>query len=321
MNTTKSVTSYVITITSEQAAQLEKHLRDKDWIFSEVPYSLWKASKGKVNVVAYQSGKLTVQGQGTADFVMFLLEPEILKKATFGYEKELGLKSADDPFELPPESFEPHAGVDESGKGDFFGPLVIAAVYVDDFSARKLIEFGVRDSKAIKSDVKIRQLAGIIRKTVQGQFAVVNVGNEAYNRLYDQFGNLNRLLAWGHARAIENILEKVPDCPRALSDKFAAESLIKNALLKNGQNIKLEQRVRAESDPAVAAASILAREVFINALDKAGTELGIKLPRGGAAQTDAAATEIFHKHGAQALRNLSKAHFKNFARVTGEKNS
>ncbi|MDD2404112.1 MAG: ribonuclease HIII [Victivallaceae bacterium] len=317
MNSEKTKTSYVVEVTEQQAFQLEKLLIEKGWVFSKVPYSRWKASKEKTSVVAYQSGKLTVQGQGTADFVMFVLEPDILKKAVFGYEKELGLKTEDQPAVLPPESFEPHAGVDESGKGDFFGPLVIAAVYVDEFSSRKLLEFGIKDSKAIKSDRKIFELAGIIRKTVQGKFAVVTVGNVAYNRLYGQFGNLNKLLAWGHARAIENILEKVPDCPRALSDKFAAENLIKDALMKHGRNIKLEQRVRAESDPAVAAASVLAREAFINSLKKNGEPIGMKLPRGGGVQADVVAAEIFHKHGEQVLVELCKKHFRNFKKVAG----
>lgn len=315
----KQPTSYVCTVTAEQAVELESLLRQKGWKFSEMPYSLWKAAGEKVNVVVYKSGKLTVQGQGTADFVMFILEPEILKQATFGYEKELGLEVPvkKEPVELPPESFEPHAGVDESGKGDFFGPLVIAAAYVDDFSARKLLEFGIRDSKAVKSDRKIRELANIIRKTLAGKFTRVAIGPVAYNRLYGKFGNLNRLLAWGHARAIENILERVPECPRALSDKFANESLIKNALMTNGRNIRLEQRVRAESDPAVAAASILAREAFIDALDKMGGELGMKIPRGGGVQADEAAAEIYRKSGRDGLLACCKAHFKNFTRQTG----
>ncbi len=318
MDPEKLPTSYVCTVTPEQSAELEAMLHAKGWKFSQVPYSLWKATLEKVNVVAYQSGKLTVQGQGTADFVMFILEPEILKQATFGYEKELGIekpRKKDEPAELPPESFKPHVGVDESGKGDFFGPLVIAAAYVDDFTSRKLIEFGIRDSKTVKSDKKIRDLAQIIRKTLNGKFALVAIGPSAYNRLYGQFKNLNRLLAWGHARAIENILEKVPDCPRALSDKFANESLIKNALMTNGRNIKLDQQVRAESDPAVAAASILAREAFINGMDKIGEELKIQIPRGGGVQADQAAAEIYHKLGEEALRGCCKVHFKNFTRL------
>ncbi len=318
MDETALPTSYTCTITPDQAAVLESILRAKDWKFSQVPYSLWKASADKVNVVAYQSGKLTVQGKGTGEFVLFILEPEILKQATFGYEQELGIKTAKSEPVLSEENFAPHAGVDESGKGDFFGPLVIAAAYVDDFSARKLLEFGVKDSKVIKSDRKIRELAAIIRKTLQGKCVKVVIGPETYNRLYGKFGNLNRLLAWGHARAIENILEAVPDCPRALSDKFAAESLIQSALMAKGRNIKLDQQVRAESDPAVAAASILAREIFINSLDRMGEELKMEIPRGAGTQADLTAAEIYHKFGEEKLRCFSKAHFKNFSKLTGE---
>lgn len=319
MDREKQPASYTCTVTGEQAAELEAMLRRKGWEFSQVPYSCWKAAGEQVGVVLYRSGKLTVQGRGTADFVMFILEPEILKQATFGYEKELGIEKPGkkEPAELPPESFQPHAGVDESGKGDFFGPLVIAAAYVDGVTARMLLEAGIRDSKAVKSDRKIREFAGMIRKILNGKFSRVVIGPAAYNRLYGQFGNLNRLLAWGHARAIENILEKVPDCPRALSDKFANESLIRNALMTQGRQIRLDQQVRAESDPAVAAASILAREGFIDALDKIGGELGMAIPRGGGVQADQAAAEIRRKSGEEALRGCCKNHFKNFIRLVG----
>jgi ribonuclease HIII len=319
MDPDKLPASYTCTVTAEQAADLEAMLRQKGWKFTQVPYSLWKAAGEQVNVVAYQSGKLTVQGRGAGEFVMFILEPEILKQATFGYEKELGIEKPGkkEPVELPPEAFLPHAGVDESGKGDFFGPLVIAAAYVDEPSARLLLAAGIRDSKTVKSDKKIRELSASIRKILQGKFTRVAIGPAAYNRLYGQFGNLNRLLAWGHARAIENILEKVPDCPRALSDKFASESLIRNALMTQGRLIRLDQQVRAESDPAVAAASILAREGFIDALDKIGGELGMTIPRGGGVQADQAAAEIFRKRGGAALRGCCKNHFKNFSRLAG----
>ena len=110
--------------------------------------------------------------------------------------------------------------------------------------------------------------------------SVVAIGPEKYNALYEKFGNLNKLLAWGHARTIENLLELRPDCPRALSDQFANPRLIQRALLEKGRGIELEQRTKAESDPAVAAASILAREQFIDWLRDAKRTWGVELPKG-----------------------------------------
>ena len=89
------------------------------------------------------------------------------------------------------------------------------------------------------------------------------IGPERYNDLYEKFGNLNKLLGWGHARVIENLLAKKPDCPRSLSDQFADAKVIQQSLLQHGRKIEIEQRTKAESDVAVTGASILAREAFI----------------------------------------------------------
>src|SRR5205085_11806046 len=176
-------------------------------------------------------------------FVQFELEPKVLGEARLGYEEVHS-----------PEMFESHFGVDESGKGDFFGPLVIAGVYVDRGIARKLLDAGVQDSKRIGSDAKIHALADAIRKNTMGLIDTVLIGPARYNELYQKFGNLNKLLGWGHARVIENLLGKKPDCPRALSDQFADARVVEQSLLGHGRKIDIQQRIRAESDIAVAAA-------------------------------------------------------------------
>jgi ribonuclease HIII len=143
----------------------------------------------------------------------------------------------------------------------------------------------------------------------------VTIGPEAYNRLYSQINNLNRLLAWGHARAIENILEKAPECPRVLSDKFGAEHLIRNALLKKGKEVILEQQVRAESDVAVAAASILARDTFLSQMDKLGKLLEMELPRGAGTIVEVTARDIAARFGIDVLNKYVKTHFKTMEKV------
>ncbi|UKI30505.1 MAG: ribonuclease HIII [Lentisphaeria bacterium] len=234
------------------------------------PYARWKAvnRQEKVSVAAYTSGKLVVQGGGTADFVSFLLEPEILHTFTFGLDD--GGAAA--------EPVDPHGGIDESGKGDFFGPLVIAGVYADAETGPELRKIGCCDSKLIHSSKRIMELAGKIRAVTGGRYAVVTLYPGTYNRLYREIGNLNRLLAWGHARTIENLLEKVPECPRMLSDKFGDERLIQRALLARGRTVQMDQRTKAESDVAVAAASILAREQFLKGMAKLSAEVGVPLP-------------------------------------------
>ena len=302
----KKVTSYVCTVTEEQAEQLRLLLDGRGWKFSEQPYARWKAELEKTNVVAYNSGKLTVQGGGTEDFVTFLLEPEILHTFTFGYEEE--------PAE---EAVDPHGGVDESGKGDFFGPLCIAGVYADEVTGPKLRAIGCCDSKLIKSSKKIMELSAGIREIAGNGWTAVVIGPESYNRLYAKFGNLNRLLAWGHARVIENLLEKVPACPRMLSDKFADERLIRRALLTRGREIRLDQRTKAESDVAVAAASILSREQFLRGMAKLEAEFGIELPRGAGPQVKAAGRSLIERFGASVFERCAKTHFKTWNELTG----
>jgi ribonuclease HIII len=307
-NTVPDSGSFTFKIDSAQAGKLRAILEEKGFTFREVPYTLFAAQKLKLSVNAYTSGKLLVQGRGAPEFVEFTIEPEIVGEAKLGYDEVHN-----------PEMFQPHLGIDESGKGDFFGPLVVAGVYVDGNLPRQLLELGVKDSKQITSDQKALDLADAIRDLVGlARCDVITILPERYNELYVKFRNLNRLLAWGHARVIENLLIRHPKCPRALSDKFADERLIQQALQEHGKKIILQQRTKAESDIAVAAASILARAAFLDRLKSLGEKVGTKLPKGASAQVKAAAREIVKKGGPDTLRSVSKFHFKTFAEVTGE---
>ncbi len=295
-----AVNSYTHPLTKDQAAKLRTLLADSGFQFNPKEYTLFFAKKNKLSVAVYEKGsKVLVQGKGVEEFVQFELEPKILGEAKLGYEEVHS-----------PEMFEPHFGVDESGKGDFFGPLVIAGAYVDHGIARELLDAGVQDSKRIGSDARIRALAETIRKSAAGLIETVLIGPQRYNELYEKFGNLNKLLGWGHARVIENLLGRKPDCPRALSDQFADARVVEQSLLRHGRKIDIQQRTQAESDIAVAAASILAREAFINWLERRGKELGLRLERGVSANVKETAKKLVEMSGAQALRELAKVHFR-----------
>jgi len=263
------------------------------------PYSVVGGKRPSCSIALYTSGKCLIQGKGAAEWVEFVMEPHILQQVAMGYDEV-----------LKPEFREPHLGVDESGKGDYFGPLVVAAVYVDPGIADRFKSLGVRDSKTVSSDAQIRKLAEGIRAAVGGRYALITVGPEAYNRLYATMGNVNKLLAWGHARAIENALEKVPDCPRAVSDQFGPTHRIEQALLKKGKNIRLEQRPRAEDDPAVAAASILARAGFIDGLKALSQQYEMTVPKGASELVKQAARNLIERFGPPVLRKTCKLHFK-----------
>jgi len=292
--------SYTHPLSPEQANRLRALLDELGFEFWPKQYTLFFAQKNKLSVAVYEKGpKVLVQGKGVEEFVQFELEPKIFGEAKLGYEEVYA-----------PEMFEAHFGVDESGKGDFFGPLVISGVYVDRGIARKLLDAGVQDSKRIGSDARIRTLGQIIRKTAGGLIETVLIGPERYNELYEKFGNLNSLLGWGHARVIENLLARKPDCPRALSDQFADARVIKQSLLQHGRKIDIQQRPKAESDIAVAAASILAREAFIGWLERRGKELGLRLERGVSASVKETAKKLVEKSGPRRLREVAKVHFR-----------
>jgi ribonuclease HIII len=307
----KPLTIYTTKLTDAQAAALENYVREEGFTFREVPYAKFAAEKNKTNVVFYQSGKLVVQGKGTQEFVEFVLEPQILQEVKLGYETVLN-----------PELLAPRIGVDESGKGDFFGPMCIAGVYVNESVIASWKDVGIRDSKNISSDRRIAELADVIRKTPGCVQTVVPIGNEAYNRLYHKMGSVNLVLAWGHARVIENLMvnaaRMIPPPVRAISDQFAYDkAVVGKALMNLGRTIELVQRHKAEEDIAVAAASILARNEFVTRLSALCKQFEMTLPKGASAAVDAAAKEFIAKHGVENLPKVAKMHFRTALRAQG----
>ena len=307
----KPLSSYTSKLTDEQAAALRAHLQDHGFKFREVPYARFAAEKEKLNAVFYESGKLVLQGKGTQEFIEFVLEPEILKEARLGYEAVLN-----------PDLLLPRLGVDESGKGDFFGPMCIAGVYVNASVVKAWEDVGVRDSKNFSSDKRIGEVAEVIRKTAGCVCSVVPIGNEAYNRLYEKMRSVNTLLAWGHARVIENLMGQKhrmdPPPVRAISDQFASnKQTVANALMSLGRQVELVQRHKAEADLAVAAASILARDEFVTRLARLEKEFEMKFPKGASAAVDAAAKDFVAKYGAANLAKVAKLHFRTALRAQG----
>jgi ribonuclease HIII len=307
----KPLTSHTCKLTDAQAQALNAALRARDWKPRTVPYARFAFESDKCNVVFYESGKLVVQGKGAQEFIEFVLEPEILKEVKLGYETVLN-----------PDLLLPRFGVDESGKGDFFGPLCIAGVYVNAKVIEAWKDKGIRDSKNISGDKKIHELADLIRKTAGCVVDTVVIGNEAYNRLYSRMKSVNTMLAWGHARVIENLMGKRyhmnPAPVRAISDQFAAsKTVIEKALMNAGREIELVQRHKAEEDIAVAAASILARDEFVKGIARLEHQFEMKFPKGASAAVDAAAKQFVETRGAEELAKVSKLHFRTALRAQG----
>ena len=291
--------SFTFELSETQQAALIMILEGGNFKAATVPYAIIAADGDHCRIVLYQSGKCVVQGKGAQEFVTFTLEPLVLLAAQVGYEDVLN-----------PEALAPHIGVDESGKGDFFGPMVVASAYTDETTTRQMREIGVRDSKKITSDKRIIEIAREIRKILGNRYTLIQIGPAKYNQLYSKMHSVNAMLAWGHARAIENMLEIVPQCPRAISDQFGSKEQVQRALMQKGRKIELIQQHRAEADLAVAAASILAREAFVLGLQRLGEQHGVKLPKGASDLVQNAAVELMRKTSPQILVETAKCHFR-----------
>lgn len=299
--------SFTYKLTEDQQTALILILESGNYRPTEVPHTIISATTGDCNINLYTSGKCLVQGKGAEDFVTFVMEPTVLQNAKHGYEDVLN-----------PERREAHMGIDESGKGDLFGPLVIAGVYVDETVIDKMREMDVKDSKQITSDKKALALGRDLRKLLEKRFSIVKIGPQAYNRLYSQMRNVNVLLSWGHARAIENLLDLVPGCQRAISDQFGRKDQVEKALMKKGRKIELIQMHKAESDIAVAAASIIARETFLRSLIDMGKKYDIEMAKGASEAVKKAAVQLVRKNGPEVLLETAKCHFKTVDEVLAE---
>lgn len=290
---------FVANVPVVEANRLHKDLNEMGYTFSKPPYTIFQAKKSNVSCTFYESGKFVVQGKGMDEFIEFYLEPQILKTFSFTHAPVL---------DLTKHSFDERIGIDESGKGDFFGPLCVAGVYGGKSEIERLAKMGVRDSKEIK-DPEIIKLGREIESFCSHY--VIRLNPIKYNELYPKFGNLNTMLAWAHATTIENLVHKT-GCRNVTIDQFAHESVVKKALKgkKELGEIVLSQQHRGEADIIIAAASILARKGFIMALSEMEKKYGMKFPKGASSGTIKAGREYVRKYGEEALPEVGKMHFK-----------
>lgn len=300
-------------------------------------YAFWEIKHKDFTAVFYNSSKFVIQGKNI-DVLLEKLSEKFSSLFTFHVsQKQTSPKKINGgatPLLISHPL--PYIGTDESGKGDFFGPLCVAGVMITEKNRPIFEDLGIKDSKTLKDADMLKMAVQIQKHSV---YSVVCMSNAKYNELYAKFKNLNKLLAWGHARVIENILEKT-DCERrleaetalsagtpfnasnqeqpceyALSDKFGDESLILNALQKRGQKIQLEQRTKAESDIAVAAASVLARATFVQKMKTMENFYGCRFPKGCNNIVKSSAGEFIQKYGKERLVEVCKAHFKTYNEV------
>ena len=264
--------------------------------------------KDRIPVGLYESGKTLVQGRPGA--LQSALKNWQDTRARAGKQADLPLMPASPQSSIGPVvdyTGMPRIGGDESGKGDYFGPLVLAVVYVDARTEPELNRLGARDSKQL-SDRRMLAMAEEIKRLCP--HLVLALEPPRYNELYAQRANLNALLGWGYAWLLEQLLGKV-SCKLAIIDKFGDESFIRGRVQEKGRALTIEQRVRGEGDTAVAAASILARARFVQGMEQLSQRVGYTLPKGA---SDLAilttGRELVARYGEEILAQVAKTHFK-----------
>lgn len=284
---------FTTTIDLSLKEKLKNDLLDQGFTLSEAPYAFFSAKKQGISCNLYLSGKLTVQGKGKEEFITYYLEPEILHNLSFTHP-EVGMDMS------------ARIGLDEAGKGDFFGPLCIAGFYAKEGEVEALLKLGVRDSKRM-TDSAVLALSTKLKASFP--YKILRLLPETYNRLYSKFHNLNRMLAWAHTTVLEELSTKT-ECKKAILDQFADENLVLSFLQQKKLTIDLTQRHRGEEDPVVAAASILARASFLEGLAELGERFQVELPKGASSVVITVGKKILAKHGPDILPSLCKTHFK-----------
>ena len=291
--------SLTVKIDPARADALRDRFRDAGWRFDATPpdYAIWGARLPHVRAVLYSSGKMVLQGRDAAHAA-----EEFLGQAPAAGAPSRAIRV-------------PTAGSDEAGKGDFLGPLVVAATLVKPGQEGWIAELGIRDSKTM-SDLQVFEAAIVVRQTLP--HAVLSLAPPKYAEMHAAMGaNLNRLLAWAHGQVLETLLAR-PDAAGAVLvvvDQFAKGSLMRNSLGPRAKALALEERPRAEDNAAVAAASVLARDGFLAGLRTLGVEVGVTLAKGAGPPADAAARRVLAKGGVALLARVAKMHFKNAEKV------
>jgi ribonuclease HIII len=295
----KKLSTYSLKLDDSQMEKLRSVLSGRGWEAFDVPYARYAFKGRDCNVTAYESGKLVIAGKGTEEFVTMTLEPDVTMAPKLGYDEV-----------LHPDWFELHAGLDESGKGDFFGPVVAATVIADKTAVEGWIKAGVKDSKRIV-DSQIIRLDKLIRETHGVAVATCLCGMAKYNLLMSRpRANLNRLLAWQHATALAQALSR-KRAPRGLLDQFTKQPLVQRELAKMGvRDFDLAMRTKAEEDPVVAAASVVARAEYVRQMHALSKQFGGPLQKGAGPLVKEQAAQIIERFGARALGTFAKLHFR-----------
>jgi len=314
-----SQTTLSIKRPAADAPRFRARLTEAGFDFRDLAHAFWQARAPGLIVSFYRSGKVVFQGRAAEVWVEELTgeaPPTKAPKTSASTSTSAGSPNPGGRWgaalaKLPAPAPTAWIGIDETGKGDFFGPLCACAARVDLDQIGWLAEVGVGDSKKL-TDKKVLTIADRLRDAIPHE--VVRIGPARYNQLYAEFGNLNKLLAWAQAKAADTLLERV-DAELILSDQFAKAEIVPRYFGDRAKALRYQQRTKAEDDPAVAVASIFARAAFVRAMARLSREIGVDLAKGAGSPVIAAAHRLVAQKGEGALAEVAKLHFKTTKQV------
>jgi len=298
----------VVKVPAPDQGPLRDRLSVGTFEFRTVPHALFSVKGEGTVATLYKSGKFVIQSADPEAFLAAYTDLSVTP-APEQSAAERQLARIDEPV----------IGSDETGKGDYFGPLVVCAVYLEPADVAEIKEAGIVDSKRLTD-----KRAGLLGAWLRGRvpFSIQRLDPPEYNRVYPTYRGLNPLLADLHGRAVRDLIETLAtrrhaaggnDPLRVVVDQFAHESVMLRAL--RGTEVRLEQAPRAEANPAVAAASVIARQEFLACMNELSTEFGADLRKGAGTLVDDAGRELVRTHGAEVLTQVAKMHFKNTQKI------
>lgn len=307
MKGVKKMSNIVIQLNSTEQAKVHAYYAS-DKVDRNAPGVIFAAKSNGTSITSYKSGKVMFQGGNAENEANRWGTPNTPKTTTSSKGDTL------------PANFENMSviGSDETGTGDYFGPITVAAVYVPSNKIELVKELGVKDSKMLSDDF-MRKIAPDLIASLPHSLLILH--NPKYNEVQEKGWSQGKIKAILHNQALRKVLEKIaPEKPDyILIDQFAERKVYYNHVKSQPEIIKENVLFATKAEQlhlSVAAGSIIARYAFLREMDKLSKTVGITLPKGAGHQVDEVAAKILLAQGEEQLRAVTKWHFANTTKAS-----
>ena len=278
------------------------------------PYAIFQADTGDTIVTLYESGKAMFQGV-SADIEAGMWESIGKDKENIDYfidREEVKEKKEETTIPIDISS----VGSDEVGTGDYYGPIVVTASYVNKDDIPFLTELGVKDSKKLSDEQILKIVPKIIKKI---KYKTIMLSNKEYNKNYGKDMNMNKIKAVLHNKVLTEMV-KDNEYDYIVVDQFEPESSCYKHLSEVPSPLKGITFITKAEDKclSVACSSLISRYIFVKEIDKLGDKYGIFLPKGANYYVEDVGIKLVEKYGINVLKEVAKLNFSNTDRILKE---